>query len=179
MNWFRLDPWFSFRMIFHGWHPNSPLSHPTLVRNVFFSKQLPGSYVETFMQRINPYESFLWSLGMGSRFVNPQTVLQQISHWGGAGQRVMVLAGGEDKIMTAPQMQRLAGFYRTAFASLVGQKKLDAEVSEPKSIPGEGDENTAGHGVRYCVVPGAGHHLQNDVMWEVGAQKLLEFYKQL
>ncbi|CCC05271.1 unnamed protein product [Sordaria macrospora k-hell] len=65
LNWFRLDPLFTLRMILHGWHPNSPLSHPSLVRRIFFSDQLPESYLLRFMSFMNRYESFLWPLGDG------------------------------------------------------------------------------------------------------------------
>ncbi|KAK3680463.1 Alpha/Beta hydrolase protein [Podospora appendiculata] len=177
-NWWCLDPWFTLRMILHGWHPNSPLSHPALTRRVFFSEQPSDAYVESFQKRVSPYESFLWPLGMSYPFTNPQKLLQQITG-SEAGQKVLVLWDGPDKIMTLPVMERLAAFYREAYHRLVGKKKLDVGDSEIKAIAGEGDQDTAGRGVRLCIVPGAGHHLQNDVQWEAGAQKLLEFCEQL
>lgn len=194
-NWFKLDPWFSFRMIFHGWHPNSPLSHPKLVRSVFFSNEQTDEYIEEFHKLGSPYESFWWPLGMGYKFADPLRILQSISGWGGVAEhntqdKVLILAGGGDKIMTHDVMVRLAGFYRSAWKSLVGAKKIDADVDTGsssgngdadvvRSLPGEGGLDTSGQGVRHVVVPGAGHHLQNDVQWEVGARKLLEFYEQL
>ena len=183
LNWWRLDPWFSLRMIFHGWHPNSPLSHPALTRRIFFSDKQTDEYVEGFQKLACPYESFLWPLGMGYKFVSPVRILQQISGWGAGSQsRVLVLAGGEDKIMTHPIMERLAGFYRAAYESVVGLKKIDGAADDGgdvESVSGDGGLDTAGLGVRLCVVPGVGHHLQNDVDWEVGAAKLLAFYEQL
>ena len=179
LNWFRLDPFFTIRMLFHLWHPNSPLSHPALTRRVFFSEELSGKYVEEFQEKASPYESFWWIMAMRKTFVSPQTVLGQISSWGRAGQGLLVLRGGVDKIMNKPEMEKLAEFYRKAFQSLVAQKKLDVHDSGVEPIAGEGGEDTSGHGVRLSVVPGAGHHLQNDVTWEVGAAKLLAFYQQL
>jgi hypothetical protein len=182
MNWFRLDPWFTFRMIFHGWHPNSPLSHPVLTRRVFFSNELPDEYVHKFQQKVNPYESLLWPLGMSAPFVRPQMVLQQIAGWGSVatkGQRLLILRGEDDKIMDRVQMEKLAAFYRTAFTGLVADKKVEAEDEDVHAIPGEGGQDSVGHGIRVSVVPKAGHHLQNDVIWEVGARKLLDFYEQL
>ncbi|KAK3343875.1 Alpha/Beta hydrolase protein [Lasiosphaeria hispida] len=178
MNWFALDPVFTARMLFHGWHPNSPLSHPALTRQTFFSKELSEAYVEEFQSRVSPYESFLWIMGMGRPFVKPQTLLQQITSWG-TGQKLLVLCGGVDKLMTKPVMEKLATYYRLAFSTLVSQKKLEVEDSDVENMPGEGGQDTAGHGVRLVFVPGAGHHLQNDVTWEVGAGKLLAFYQQL
>ncbi|KAK3314696.1 Alpha/Beta hydrolase protein [Apodospora peruviana] len=177
-NWFKLDPWFTLRMLFHGWHPNSPLSHPALIRRVFFSAELTGAYVERFMALSSPYESFLWPLGMGYPFVSATKVLQQIMSRE-RGESIMVLCGGGDKIMTRSVMEKLAGFYRGAYAKLVGQKKVDGETTKVEGIEGEGGEDTAGQGVRFCVVSGAAHHLQNDVQWEIGARKLLEFYEKL
>ncbi|MCV5073652.1 hypothetical protein OFB51_27050, partial [Escherichia coli] len=49
-------------------------------------------------------------------------------------------------------------------------------------VEGEGSggfKDTAGRGVRFALVPGAGHHCQNDVGWEVGARKVLAFYREL
>ncbi|KAK0626383.1 Alpha/Beta hydrolase protein [Immersiella caudata] len=179
MNWFRLDPWFTFRMIFHLWHPNSPLSHPALTRRVFFSEELDGEYVERFQEKASPYESFLWIMGMRKTFVNPQTVLSQISSWGRSRQSMMILRGEVDKIMPKDEMDKLAGFYRKAFSGLVAQKKLDVEDTDVQPISGDGGQDNAGHGVRISMVPKAGHHMQNDITWEAGAQKLLDFYNQL
>ncbi|KAM7204778.1 putative Abhydrolase domain containing protein [Rhypophila sp. PSN 637] len=188
INWFKLDPWFTLRMVFHGWHPNSPLSHPKLVRRVFFSDEQTDEYIENFHKLGSPYESFLWPLGMGYKFVDPARVLGQISGWGTKGpdnDRVLVLAGDGDKIMTYPVMEKLAWFYRRAWAGLVRDKKLDAAASssdggdDVRSLAADGGLDSAGQGVRLAVVPGAGHHLQNDVQWEIGAKKLLEFYEQL
>jgi len=192
LNWFRLDPLFTIRLLFHFWHPNSPLSHPTLVRRVFFSDQLPESYVTRFMSFMNRYESFLWPLGMGWRFVDPERILVSISGWGETHTtkegRVLVIAGSEDKIMTQDIMQKLANWYSVAYKRLVEGKKIDAEevVSEDETVEDfeckglEGGKETVGSmGVRSVVIPGAGHHCQNDVGWEVGARKVLEFYRGL
>jgi hypothetical protein len=165
-------------MIFHGYHPNSPLSHPALTRKVFFSEKLPEDYVLKFQERVCAYESFLWPFGMFRPFAKPEKMLPKITSWG-SGQSIMILAGEIDKIMTHPIMENLATMYRKAYTKLVGSKKLQAEDVDVGPIPGEGGQDTAGHGVRLCVVPGAGHHMQNDVTWEIGAQKLLAFYEQL
>jgi hypothetical protein len=165
-------------MIFHLWHPNSPLSHPVLTRRAFFSEQQTDAYVETFQDRASPYESFIWALGMTKPFVSQRNIISQITGWG-TGQRIMVLAGELDKIMTLPIMEDLAQMYRTKYSAMVQEKQLQSEDAEVVPISGESGRDDTGHGVRYCVVPGAGHHLQNDVTWEIGAEKLLAFYEQL
>lgn len=177
-SWRTLDPWFIPRMIFHLWHPNSPLSHPALTRRAFFSNEQTDAYVETFQDRASPYESFIWALGMTKPFINPQNALSQITGWG-SGERVMVLSAELDKIMTLPIMEDLADMYRATYSAMVREKKLQGNDPEVVPLAGEGDGDNTGHGVRYCVVPRAGHHLQNDVTWEIGAQKLLAFYEQL
>ena len=166
-------------MVFHGWHPNSPLLHPLLTKRVFFSNGISESYLLEFQRRICPYESFLWPLGMMRRFTDAEVIAQQISGWG-SGQRILVMSGTEDKLMTVPVMQKLAAFFRDAVTRLAQGRKNDAVVVEQsESLEGEGGLDTVDRGVRYCLVPGAGHHLQNDVMWEVGARKLAAFYDQL
>ncbi len=165
-------------MVLHLWHPNSPLSHPALTRRAFFSAEQTDAYVEAFQDRISPYESLRWALGMMKPFANGEKVLEHISG-GGSGQRLMVLAGELDKIMTVPIMQELAQWYRTKYNFLVRQGAVQGVDDEVVPLPGAGDQDNVGHGVRFCVVPKAGHHLQNDVPWEVGAQKLLAFYQQL
>jgi hypothetical protein len=179
MNWWRLDPFFTIRMVFHLWHPNSPLSHPALTRRVFFHDKVSDAYVEEFQRHISPFESFWWPISMMRQFTNPLRVVSHIIGWGSSASRILVLAGGEDRLMTLPVMQRLAGFYRDAFVRLVGEKKLDAKAEDVHSISPADDLDNEGNGVRLCLVPGVGHHIQNDVGWEVGAQKLLEFYEQL
>ncbi|KAK4190292.1 putative Abhydrolase domain-containing protein [Podospora australis] len=176
INWWKLDPFFNIRMIFHGWHPNSPLSHPALTKRVFFSDQFPADKLLAFQKQANRYESFLWPVGMMRSFANPANILSQItSYYSGSSNRqsILVLAGGGDKIMTPTVMEDLAGMYRKAYYS---GTKIQGEVSEVSSLDGK---DTIGQGVRLCFVPGAGHHLQNDVGWEIGAEKLMAFYYQL
>ncbi|KAL2260058.1 hypothetical protein VTK26DRAFT_6077 [Humicola hyalothermophila] len=178
-NWLLLDPWLTIRMIFHGCHPNSPLSHPVLIRRAFFSERLSDTYVERFQERLSPYGSFLWPLGLAKTFVNPLKMLTRITRWGNTGQKILVLCGTIDKVMTLPITESLTNTYRKAHIALVQQNKLESNDGGVQSVPGDGGQDHAGQGVRFCVVPGAAHHLQNDVTWEVGAQKLLAFYEQL
>lgn len=118
-------------------------------------------------------------------FANAATIIRGISDWGhGGGQRILVLAGGRDRLMTMDVMEKLAAFYRQSLKLLLKEKKLDAadspsgQVHEYKNSVNR-DVDTDGDGVRLCVVPSAGHHMQNDAEWEVGAEKLLTFYRQL
>lgn len=178
-NWAMFDPWFSIRLIFHGYHPNSPLSHPFLIRQAFFSEAYPEAKLLDFRNHSNRYESYLWPFSMMVPFAKAENIIRSISGWGQGGERLMVMTGAVDKMMTKDIMEKLADTYRVEFTAQVDGKKLDAKVDEVVPIQGEGGRDTAGKGVRQTWVPEAGHHLQNDVTWEIGARKLLEFYNQL
>ncbi len=177
MNWWRLDPWFTIRMMLHGWHSNSPLSHPFLMKRVFFSDGYPDDKLAEFQSHMSSYESFLWPLGMIFRFVDPKKVLQNITGWGAGKNRVLIMAGIEEKLMTKPVQEKAADTYRTAFSELVQDTKLEAHDDAVHALPGDGGMDSAGHGVELAWVPGAGHHLQNDTTWKIGAEKLLAFLR--
>ncbi|KAH6613446.1 Alpha/Beta hydrolase protein [Chaetomium tenue] len=178
LNWMNLDPWFLPRMILHLWHPNSPLSHPALTRRAFFSKEQTDAYIEAFQDKVCPYESIVWALGMTKPFVNQQNVLSQITDWD-SSQRIMVMSGELDRIMTFRVMHDLLQTYRATFRSMIRQKQRQGEDIEVVPLVWEDVGDNSGHGIRYYDVPRAGHHMQNDVSWEVGAGKLLAFYEQL
>ncbi|KAF1982194.1 alpha/beta-hydrolase [Aulographum hederae CBS 113979] len=192
LNWLRLDPWFNLRMFFHFGHPMSPLSFTALVKQAFFCSAYPDSKVREFETRMPHSESFLWPLGMLFRFVDFRNVVRGISGWGGnrflsnSGQamgqhRILVLAGGEDKLVSPDLCLRLASEIRGAYSELVAEKKIEASNTEKEREVKETspEVETEGQGVWYRRVPGAGHHFQNDLQWEEGAGKLLEWYEQL
>jgi pimeloyl-ACP methyl ester carboxylesterase len=162
------DPWFSLRQLLHLYHPNSPLSHPSLTRQAFFSEKTTDSYLVAFHRRLAPYESFLWPLGMLYPFANPAKILASVV--GSAkGLKVLVM-GGEKDIMTTPAvMRRLAAKLR-AQAPMTAGETTDGD---------EGSMDFTRDGTRCAFVEGAGHHLQNDAQWERGARKLFDFYEQL
>ncbi|RYP70560.1 hypothetical protein DL771_005379 [Monosporascus sp. 5C6A] len=177
-NWARFDPWFTIRTLFHGWHSNSPLSHPFLTRQAFFSKDYPEVELLEFQRHLSRYESIRWPLGMTRPFVDAKKLLQNITGWG-ASDRLLIMAGTADKLMTKNVQEQAADTYRIAFSELVKDKQLQAEDEEVRPLAGKGGMDNSGHGVRLAWVPGAGHHLQNEVMWEIGAEKILAFLQQL
>lgn len=152
LNWWKMDPWFTIRMVFHLWHSNSPLSHPILTQRAFFGDKYPLSAVIPFQRHMNRYESYPWPLSMMYQFTSASTILKHIRNDGDSGEKVLVMAGSQDKLMTGPVSHKTAKYYHEA-----GTKKRDE--------------------VRLRFVEGAGHHLQNDVQWEDGAEKLFDFYK--
>lgn len=179
VNWARFDPWFSIRMILHGWHPNSPLSHPFLTRRAFFSEEYPERDLIEFQKHSSRFESFLWPLSMMLPFVNARRLLSNIRSWDRGNDRILIMAGTGDKLMTHDVQTKAAETYRNAFTEMVKEKKIDAEEGVIVKLVGEGEEDNSGRGVRLAWVPGAGHHAQNDVQWKVGAAKLLAWLQQL
>lgn len=124
------------------------------------------------------YESFIWAIGMLRPFVDPEKLLSNITGWG-TTDRVLIMAGIGDRLLTRDLQESSAKTYREAFSQLVKDGLLEAKDYDVHPFPGEGGMDNSGHGVRVAWVPGSGHHLQNDVTWEVGAEKLLDFIMQL
>jgi pimeloyl-ACP methyl ester carboxylesterase len=107
LNWARLDPWFSLRMLFHLWHPNSPLSHPSLTQAAFFGSSFPAARVPAFQHRTSRFESFWWPLSMMRPFAKAAQILAGVS-----SRKVLVMAGDQDALMTPDVTRTTAAFYR-------------------------------------------------------------------
>jgi len=152
------------------------LATTDLVKGAFFCKEMPIEKVPEFEKHIAPYESFIWPLDMMKRdFVNVKTVLGNIRDCS-SGERVLVLAGGEDKLMGVKLMQQMANTYRAGHLRLATEKAIDVK----RKYGGKDSKLTeAEQGVRFGIVEGAGHHLQNDLQWKDGAMKLLDFHERL
>lgn len=162
----------------HFGHPMSPLSSTSLVKQAFFSPSYPLSSVSQFETLMPKYESLLWPLGMSFKFTNFQNVLKRISSKG-HGSRILILASQCDKLVTLDIAKREAEEYRNVFRDLALTNRLKVEVDEVVEVDNGVEGESEGCGVQVRVVEGAGHHFMNDVMWEEGAEKLLDFYKQL
>jgi hypothetical protein len=167
-------------MLFHGLHPRSILLTATQVRRIFFSSQYPDDKLEEFIQYLAESEAVFWALGMISKFVDSRRVVQSIAGWGGGKpneERILIMGGELDILMDVRMMHRLAKHYRNAVRGSVGEKvdlvTGDMEYSEEAYTEDRGD------GVRMVVVKRAGHHVQNDLQWEVGAQRVVDFLQQL
>jgi len=163
LNWMRLDPWFLVRAYCkHFGHPRSPLSSTALVHRVFFSHAFPVQEVREFERTMPEYESMSWSVGMMTRFVSAKRVIGNILPTLKRSRRVLVVAGGEDKIMDGAIMQRLAAWYRLAWEDIRGKGEDEGEGSSTEVV-------------RFGVVEGSGHHVMKDSMWRVGAEIVLEW----
>jgi len=176
--WFKLDPWFALRFYIRDLcHPKSPLSSTTLVHRAFFCPSYPTEKVVEFERFMPDYESLMWPIGMMHSFIKVKNVLMNILGWTQGRQRLLVVAGSEDKLMSVKQMRKMASQYRQALMNLI-QKRL---ITEKKDVEAEeADEvESAANGVRFEIVNGSGHHIQNDLQWEVAADRILEFLNQL
>jgi len=142
------------------------LSHPALVRRAFFSPRVSEPFVENFLAHSAPYEAYLWPMSMLRPFARAADILRQIvspakgHQQQGNNKKLLVLAGEVDAIVRTTVCRKLATTYEVASVQELGH-------------------DTAHTGVQYIVVAGLGHHLQNDLGWEDGAQQLLEWYQQL
>ncbi|EHL03019.1 hypothetical protein M7I_0991 [Glarea lozoyensis 74030] len=169
-NWFRLDPWFLLRYYIRDfWHPRSPLSSTTLVKRAFFCDEYPDEQVREFERWMPEFESMLWPLGQMFAFTSVEEVLRGIVGWGtGKGSRVLVVAGERDRLMTGDLMGELAGGYEVGVKRILGEEGM-VKGDEEKEVE-----------VRVLeVVKGAGHHVQNDLQWVDGAERILRFLEQL
>ena len=118
---------------------------------------MPTEKVQAFEKFLSPYESFSWPIGMLQPFVNVHNILQGIVGWG-TSDRLMTLGGENDKLMTMSVMHKVADAYRSAFRDLIESKRIETKYEQLRA-QGEDD---FGDGVRFAIVPSAGHHIQND-----------------
>ncbi|KAH8592069.1 Alpha/Beta hydrolase protein [Bisporella sp. PMI_857] len=172
-NWFKHDPWFVPRYYIRDlWHPRSPLSSTTLVHGAFFSPEYPREQVSIFEKMLPAYESMLWPLQMMFPFVNIRNVLKNIVGWGNESKqrRLLVIAGEKDNLMGVRLMEKMAALYRITLGRI-----FSAAEGKEKDIRG----HETGTQVQFEVIEGSGHHVQNDLQWEVAAGKVLEFVEQL
>jgi pimeloyl-ACP methyl ester carboxylesterase len=187
-NWFRrIDPWFSIRMIFHLYHPNSPLSSPKLVHNAFFGPEYPLSKVPEFMRWMSNYEAMWWPFGMAGQgwsltyrtWLEPVKILKNITHWDRTSDKVAVMIGTQDKMMRGTE-GRMVKEYREGMTQIYTNLGVDAEgaLTHSSLIRGPIREHQS-LGVRLIEVENAGHHTQNDVQWEEAAEAVRRFADQV
>ena len=136
-----------------------------------------------------PYESMLWPMQALSAFVTGPDVVSRIEGWkprssstageAGVAPRMLVLAADHDVLCTPPVLEDAAKRYRAAFHHCVRVGKLDGVSEDDLSTEKENGEGEHRDGVAFTVVKGVGHHLQNHVEWEKGAEALLRWTEQL
>lgn len=149
-NWMKMDAYFIPRMIFHLFHPRSPLSSTALVRSAFFSASCPTEIVVACEDNMAKWESMVWPMSMMWKFVDPTAVMRGISGEGvgGDGRKILIVNGEEDQLVGVRIGTDLAECYRKA---------------------SDGGEER----VLYMGLKGSGHHLMLDTKWEDGAGLIL------
>jgi pimeloyl-ACP methyl ester carboxylesterase len=191
-NWACSDPWFLLRSLFHFQHPSSPLSTPRLVYGRFFGSQFPMSSVPEFMSWMPYYESMGWPMGqMGGfwawlrgrpKWLDIQRIISNISGANTTDHKdaVCVMVGDQDVLMDLKMCEQSAAEYREALRENTVSKRLDSASKSSSSLGSsiKGTKMESADGVCHVVVEGAGHHLQNDVQRDAGAEAWLQFVRQ-
>lgn len=185
-NWFKTDPWFPLRGWLHLQHPTSPLSSDRLVQQAFFGRRFPQAMVPGFRRWMPAYESMGWPLGMFGSFwawwkgtpkwLDARDIIRNISHSTGGNQhtRICIMVGGEDMMIDTDMCRSQAAQFRDVLEE-EGRFSSDLGKNQSKAADIEGVETADAGGVRLVIVEGAGHHLQNDVQRDQGAQALHRF----
>lgn len=129
------DHLFPIRILFHFYHPLSPLSTLPLVKGAFFSPSVLDWTVVGFQQTcMTGYESLVWPNQMMRRLVDPKKVLRSLVGWGNGGQKVLVVAGKNDQLMRTKLMLEMVDGYRGAHEELLRAKKIDGIEDEVKTL---------------------------------------------
>ena len=184
INFLRMDPLFVPRLLLYCLHPRAMLPTTIHLRRLFFSPQYPNDELEDFNHYLPESESMVWVLGLIRKFVDFRIVVQRSITGLGSSQlneeRILILVGELDVLMDVSMMRRLATRYRDAVKQLTGEKR-EGHVSSDEDDEAYTETYTEnrGDGVRMVVVKGAGHHVQNDLQWEVGVQRVADFLQQL
>lgn len=100
----------------------------------------------------------------GKEWLSSRDVVRNIDRWHKAKDRILVVPGEEDHIIQNTQQRTISEFA----ASIRARREADS-IRTGQIDPG----------TRLFELPRTGHHLQNDLYWEHGAEAVLEFLRQL
>ena len=110
-----------------------------------------------------PYESLLWPSTMMLPFVKCYRVLRGIiappSPSVTPRPKILVIAGGEDRLMGVKLMRQMAAAYRVALAK--------ENLKDPEA------------GAQFDVIEKSGHHVMLDCYWEKCAERVLRFVEEV
>ncbi|OAL03828.1 alpha/beta-hydrolase [Phaeosphaeriaceae sp. SRC1lsM3a] len=176
-----------FNFLYRFFHSRYLLATTKQVKDAFFTHETPMSTVKELERLLAPYESMLWPMQALSPFVTGPDVVSRIEGWkprksgesAGVAPRLLVLAAEHDVLCTPPVLEDAAKRYRAAFQHCVKVGKLDGVSEDDVRVEMGDEEGENRDGVAFTVVKGLGHHLQNHVEWERGAEALLRWTEQL
>jgi hypothetical protein len=172
-------------------HSRYLLATTKQVHDAFFTADTPTPVVRNLERLLAPYESMCWPMQGLAPFVTGPDVVSRITGWttrktlgtqaGGSGitPRFLVLAAERDVLCMPSVLEDTARRYRAAFHHCVRDGKLDGVSESDARIEDVDDEGEDRDGIAYTVVKGLGHHLQNHVEWEKGAEALLKWVDKL
>lgn len=124
---------------------------------------------------IPEYESLLWPMTMMFSFVEVNNVLRNIAGWG-TSNRFLMVAGEKDNLVGTKIMAELTDLYQKTASDLLHKGQLPSKIQEALGVePADHSKN----GIKFAIIPGAGHHLQNDLQWEDTASRILDFLEKL
>ncbi|KAF2631134.1 alpha/beta-hydrolase [Macroventuria anomochaeta] len=169
-------------------HPRYILATTKQVHDAFFTASTPTRVVKDLEALLSPYESMLWPMQAAFRFVTGPDVISSVVGWrlrkgsgsngfAGVAPRLLVLAGEKDVLCTPSILRDAATRYGEAFHHCARVGKLDG-ISESDVRVG-GGKGDGWDGVSFKVATGLGHHLQNHVNWESGAEEILRWVQKL
>lgn len=167
-------------------HPRYILATTKQVHDAFFTPSTPTPVVKKLESLLSPYESMLWPMQCLFRFVTGSDVISSIVNWTVRGSsdfgrptaiipRFLVLAGEQDVLCTPSILKDATERYNASFHHCLRLGKLHG-LSE-SDITSEKSEEW--RGVTFKVAKGLGHHLQNHVDWERGAEEILGWAEHL
>lgn len=170
-------------MLYRLCHPRYILANTSQVKGSFFTPDTPWADVQHLERLLSPYESFAWPLQGLFPFVNAQNVIASITGWrrrsdlmsgtttssttSTEGSRFLVIAGEHDVLCTPVVLEDAANRYRKAFQQVLERGKLDEARNAARD-----------DGVRFMVIPGVAHHIQNHAEWQRGADEILNWLQQ-
>jgi hypothetical protein len=176
--------------LYRFFHPRYILATTQQIKDAFFTKDTPVTVVKELECLLSPYETMCWPMQALAPFVTGPDVVSRITGWtprksekddGSAGitPRILVLAAEHDVLCTPPVLRDAAKRYRAAFHQCIRMGKLDGVSEYDLREEDSDEEGEERDGVAFTVVKGLGHHLQNHVEWERGAEALLSWTEKL
>lgn len=85
-------------------------------------------------------------------------------------QRILVVAGSKDKLMSVDLMERMTAVYRGLWGKAVATVYGDVDKLEQEKVRQIQEE--AEERVEFKIVEGSGHHLMKDFYWRDCAEKV-------
>lgn len=170
-------------------HSRYLLVNTKQVHDAFFTASTPTAVVQDLERILSPYESMCWPMQALPAFVTGPDVVSHITGWkprkpaipkapaAGVAPRLLVLAAEKDVLCTPSVLLDAAKRYRAGFQHCVRVGALSGV--EEKDVRNESTESETWDGVDFKLVKGLGHHLQNHVEWERGAEEVLRWTENL